>query len=129
MWDLLKIHFGQTFETRLRTLQLKWMQYKMDSSQTTTEHLRIMGGIICDLKAIGKDIFEGEQVLNVIRALPDKPEHWNHVKMVLIHADHLRTFAKIQSHLEMEEEHMKMFGPPDVALVAEGNRPKGNKSS
>ena len=29
----------------------------------------------------------------------------------------------------MEEERMKMFGPPNVALVAKGNRFKGNKSS
>ena len=28
MWDQLKIRFGQTSERRLRTLQLKWMQYK-----------------------------------------------------------------------------------------------------
>ena len=65
----------------------------------------------------------------MIRALPDKPEHWNQVKTVLTHIDHLKTFAEIQSHLEMEEERMKMFGPPNVALVAKGNRPKGNKNS
>ena len=41
----------------------------MDSSCSMTEHLRIMS-VICDLKAAGKEIFEGEQVLNVIRALP-----------------------------------------------------------
>ena len=39
MWDQLKICFGQTFETRLRTLQLKWMQYKMDSGRTMAQHL------------------------------------------------------------------------------------------
>jgi len=88
-----------------------------------------MGGIIRDLKAVGEDISEGEQILNVIRALPDKTEHWNHMKTVLTHGDHLKTFAKIQSHLEMGEERMKMFGPPYVALVAKGNMPKGNKSS
>jgi len=91
------------------------------------EHLRIMGGIIHDLKAVGKEISEGEQVLNEIRALPDKPDYWNHVKTVLTHADHLKTFAEIQSHLDMEEC-MKMFSPPNVALVAKGNKPKGNKS-
>ena len=48
---------------------------KMDSIQTMIEHLRIIGGIIRDLKAVGKEIFEGEQVLNVIRALPDKLKH------------------------------------------------------
>jgi len=51
------------------------------------------------------------------------------VKTVLTHADHLKTFAEIQNHLEMEEEHMKMFNPPNVAFVAKGNRPKGNKNT
>ena len=101
----------------------------MDFSRTIAEYLQIMGGIIRNLKAIGKDIFEGKQVLNMIRALLDKLDHWNHVKTVLTHADHLRTFAKIQSHLELEEERIKIFGPPNVSLVAKGNRPKGNKSS
>ena len=88
-----------------------------------------MGGIICDLNVVGKEISKGEQVLNVIRALPNKPEHWNHTNMVLTHADHLKSFAKIQSHLKMEEECIKMSRPPNVALIAKGNRPKGNKSS
>jgi len=129
MWDQFKICFGETSKTRLLILQLKWMQYKMDSNQTIAEYLQIMGGIIRDLMAIGKEIYKGEQVLNVIRALPDKPEHWIHVKMVLTHVAHLKTFAEIQSHLQIEEERMKMFSPPSVALVAKGNRPKGNKSS
>jgi len=70
-----KIHFGQTFATRLRILQLKWMQHKMDSSHIMGEHLRIMRGIIRDLMDVGIDISEGGQVLNVIRALPDKLVH------------------------------------------------------
>ena len=129
MWDQLKVRFGQTSETRLRTLQLKWMNYKMDSSRTVVEHLRIMSGIVRDLKAAGKDISEGEQVLNVIRALPDAPPHWEQVKTVLTHSDHLKTFGQIQSHLEMEEERLKMFGTPNVALVAKVNRPQGNKNT
>jgi len=60
MWDQLKICFGQTSKTRLHTFQLKWIQYQMDSSRTMTEHLRIMSGIIRDLKAAGKEISEGE---------------------------------------------------------------------
>lgn len=129
MWDQLKIRFGQTSETRLRTLQLKWMNYKMDPSRTVIEHLRIMSGIIRDLKAAGKDISEGEQVLNVIRALPDEPPQWEQVRTVLTHSDHLKTFGQIQSHLEMEEERLKMFGTPNVALVFKGIRPKSNKNT
>jgi len=57
----------------------------------------------------------------VIQAFSDKPKHWNHVKTVLTHTEHLKTFAKIQNCPEAL--------PPYVALVAKGNRPKGNKSS
>jgi len=56
-----------------------------------------MSGIIRDLKAVGKEIYEGEQALNVIRGLRDEPKHWNHVKVVLTHSDHLKTFIEIQS--------------------------------
>ena len=93
------------------------------------DHLRMMSGIVRDLKAAGKDISEGEQVLNVIRALLDEPPHWEQVKMVLTHSDHLKAFGQIQSHLKMEEERLKMFGTPNVALVAKGNRPKSNKNT
>ena len=102
IWDQLKIGFGQTSEPRLHTLQLKWNQYKMDSSRTMAEHqLWIMSAMLRDSKAAGKEILEGEQVLNVIPALPDEPEHWNHVKLVFTHSGHLKSFAEIQSHLKM----------------------------
>jgi len=88
-----------------------------------------MGGIIHDLKAIGNDFSEGEQVLNVNQAFLNKPKYWNYVKTVLTHTEHLKTFAEIQNCLEMEEERMKIFRFPNVALIAKGNRLKGNKSS
>ena len=101
MWNKLKIHFRQTSETRLCTLLLKWMQYKMNSSRPMAKHLRTMSAMVHDLKIAGKDIYEVEQVLNVIRAILDEPEHWDNAKLVLICSDHLKTFSKIQSHLEM----------------------------
>jgi len=39
MWTHLKVRFGQTSATRLRTLQLKWMQYTIDSNRSISEHL------------------------------------------------------------------------------------------
>ena len=63
-----------------------------------------MSAMICDLKAAGQEIFEEEQVLNVIRALPSQPEHWKHVKLVMTYSEHMKTFAENQSHLKMEDE-------------------------
>ena len=42
----LKIRFEQTSATRLSTLQLKWMQYTIDSSRSISEHLRTMSAIV-----------------------------------------------------------------------------------
>jgi len=51
------------------------------------------------------------------------------VKVVLTQADHLKTFAEIQIHFKMEEERIKMFSTPNLALVAKGNRLRGNKNN
>ena len=100
-----------------------------ESSRTMTKHLRIMTGIIHDFKAAGKEISEGEQVLNLIHALLVESQHWNHVKTILTHSEHIKTFAEVQSHIEMEEERLKMLDTPYVDLVAKENRPKGNKNN
>jgi len=71
MWDRLKIWFGQTSTTRLRTLPLKWMQFQLDAGRPMTKQLRTLSGIVRDLKAAGQGIPEDEQALNVIRAVPD----------------------------------------------------------
>jgi len=77
-----------------------------------------MSAMIRDFMATGKDICEGPQVLNVIQAIRDEPEHWGNVKLVLAHSDHLKTFTKIQNDLEIEKECLKMFDTLNVALVA-----------
>jgi len=88
-----------------------------------------MSSIIRDLKATGKKISEGEQVLNVIRVFLKESQHWSYVKTVLMHFEHIKIFVEVQSHIEMEEECLKMLGTSHVAFVAKGNRPKGNKNN
>jgi len=87
-----------------------------------------MSAMVCDLKAAGREIFEEEHVMNVIQALLSQPEHWKHVKLVMTHSEHMKTFAAIQSHLEMEEECLKMFSSSNAALVTEGNRSRSSKN-
>ena len=36
--------------------------------------------MVQDLKAVGQEVSEEEQVLNVIRALPNDNEHWKNLK-------------------------------------------------
>ena len=100
----------------------------MDSTRNIAEHLRTMNAIVCDLKAAGREISKEKQVLNVIWALPSQPKQWKNVNLVMNHSKHMNTFAKIQSHLEIEEERLKTLSSSNAALVAKGNRPQSNKN-
>jgi len=60
IWVQVKIRFRQTSATRLRTLQLKWMQYIIDSSHSISGHLRTMSAMVRDLKAVGPEVSEEE---------------------------------------------------------------------
>jgi len=127
MWTQLNVRFGQTSGTRLRTLQLKWMQYTIDFSRSIFEHLRAMSAMVRDLKAAGQEVSEEEQVLNVIKALPNDNEYWKSFKVFMTHNEHVKTFEAISKHLEMGEEHLKLYAPPSVAFIAKGLGPKGRK--
>ena len=107
MWDKLKTRFGETSTTRLRSLHLKWMQYRIDTTHTVAKLLQTMNTMVQDLKEVGYEISDEEQVLNVIKPFPGEPKHWKNVKLPLIHSKHLKAFAEIQSHLKMEEECLK----------------------
>jgi len=48
MWDRIKIRFGQTSATRLRTLRPKWMQFQLNAGRPMTEQLRALSGIVRD---------------------------------------------------------------------------------
>jgi len=60
IWDNIHFKYGQTLETRLRALHLKWMAYTIDSSRSITERLRTLQAMLRDLKATSVDIFERE---------------------------------------------------------------------
>uniref|UniRef100_A0A2N9HPJ0 Integrase catalytic domain-containing protein n=1 Tax=Fagus sylvatica TaxID=28930 RepID=A0A2N9HPJ0_FAGSY len=62
MWDQLKFDFGGTSTTRLRSLVLKFEVYRKDPKHMMTEHLRMMSGMIRDLKAAGNVLTNEQQV-------------------------------------------------------------------
>jgi len=84
--------------------------------------------MVRDLKVAGEEISKEEQVLNVIRVLPSQPDHWKNVKLFMTHSEYMKTFAEIQSHLEMEEACLKKFSFSNTVLVTKGNRPRSNKN-
>ena len=60
MWDQLKIQFSQTSATRLRTLRLKWMKFKLGVGRPMIEQLRTISGTVRDLKTAGQDVPQEE---------------------------------------------------------------------
>ncbi|KAH9608961.1 hypothetical protein KSS87_006063, partial [Heliosperma pusillum] len=128
MCDKLKIVFGQTSATRLRALNLKWMDYSIDPKHNVTEHLRVMSAMIRDLKAAGRDVPDKEQVVNVLRSLPSDTEEWKNFKLLMSHSENIKTFTELAKHVEMEVERQKALKPhtPAAALVVH-NKFKNNK--
>jgi hypothetical protein len=125
MWDQLKLRFGGTTATRLRAMNLKFDQYKLDPKHTMTEHLRAMSAMIRQLKAAGVNITDEQQVLSVIRSLPDN-DVWSHIKMVLTHNEGIKTFDDVSRHLELEAERVKVTRA--ATMVATAGPKKGNTS-
>ncbi len=101
MWDQLKFDFGGTSTTRLRSLVLKFEVYCKDPKHTMTEHLRMMSGMIRDLKAAGNVLTDEQQVQAVIRSLPDS---WISMKQIMTHNENIKNFADISRHVELEAE-------------------------
>ena len=71
MWDQLKFDFGGTSTIRRRSLVLKFEVSCKDPKHTMTEHLRMISGMIRDLKVAGNVLTDEQQVQAVIRFLPD----------------------------------------------------------
>lgn len=83
MWDRLHLKYGGTSATRLRALTLRFNQYVMDPKHTMAEHLRVMSTMIREMKADGNNLTDEQQILAVIRSLPEPS--WKDMKLVLTH--------------------------------------------
>uniref|UniRef100_A0A2N9IQ42 Integrase catalytic domain-containing protein n=1 Tax=Fagus sylvatica TaxID=28930 RepID=A0A2N9IQ42_FAGSY len=121
MWDQLKFDFSGTSTTRLRSLVLKFEVYRKDPKHTMTEHLRMMSGMIRDLKAAGNVLTDEQQVQAVIRSLPDS---WISMKQIMTHNENIKNFADISRHVELEAERQE--ATKSAALIAHGGQRKPN---
>ncbi|XP_026419768.1 uncharacterized protein LOC113315726 [Papaver somniferum] len=117
MWDHLKFYFGGTSTTKLRSLVLKFEVYRKDPKHSVTEHLRMMSSMIRDLKSFGNVLTDEQQVLAVIRSLPDS---WVHLKQILTHNEGIKHFSDISRHVELEVECQEATRV--AALYAQGER-------
>ena len=92
----------------------------MDSKHNMPEHLRTMSALIHDLKAIGNNLSDEQQVTEVIRSLPEPT--WGKMKLVLTHSENIKTFADISCHLKLEVE--RMGAHQNTLLVAQSGQRK-----
>ena len=65
----------------------------------------MMGSLIRDLQSAGVALTDEQQLLGVIRSLPD-PE-WSQMKLLMTHSENIRTFDDISRHLELEAERIE----------------------
>uniref|UniRef100_A0A2N9EKF5 Integrase catalytic domain-containing protein n=1 Tax=Fagus sylvatica TaxID=28930 RepID=A0A2N9EKF5_FAGSY len=105
----------------LRSLVLKFEVYRKDPKHTMTEHLRMMSGMICDLKAARNVLTDEQQVQAVIRSLPDS---WISMKQIMTHNENIKNFADISRHVELEAERQE--ATKSAALIAHGGQRKPN---
>jgi hypothetical protein len=121
MWDQLKFDFGGTSTTRLKSLVLKFEVYRKDPKHTMTKHLRMMSGMIRDLKVAGNVLTNEQQVLAVIRSMHDS---WISMKQIMTHNENIKNFANISHHVELEAERQE--ATKSAALIAHGGQRKPN---
>ena len=81
MWTTLKTRFEGTIVIKMCVLTVKLDTYRMQCGDSMPVHLRKMSGMISDLKAVGNNLID-EQQIHVIRCLLDS---WEQMKINVIH--------------------------------------------
>jgi len=110
LWEAVKIKFGTTSVTRLRSLTIKFDIYKKYSDVHMKKHLGQMSNMINELADTGHVLTDEQQVQSVICSLPHS---WDHMKMTPTHNEYIETFEDVRRHLRLEEERQeaaKMMG-------------------
>ncbi|KAL0373357.1 UNVERIFIED_CONTAM: hypothetical protein Sradi_3251400 [Sesamum radiatum] len=106
LWEVLKVAYGSTSATRLRALTLRFNQYVLDPKHSMIQHLDVMKDMIRELQNIGCELSDEQQVLAVLRSLPEQT--WGHVKLVLTHNEQIKTFDSVASHLKLEADRREL---------------------
>ena len=125
VWDAVKVQYGGTSTTRLRQLTLKFDGYKKRQNDTMRQHLTIMSNMISELRVVGHDMTDEQQVQSVIRSLPS---NWEHMRVNLTHNENIKTFDDVARHVELEEDRLLSEKPANEAFMTE-SKSRGAKGS
>ncbi|KAG5548641.1 hypothetical protein RHGRI_014104 [Rhododendron griersonianum] len=84
------------------------------------EHLRVMSAMIRDLRTADNVLTDEQQILNVLRSLPDVT--WDHFKLTMTHNEMVKTFNDLKCHLELEAERQNAKRGNEALVVEPGQR-------
>ena len=119
VWDAVKIEFGGTSTTRLRQLTLKFDAYKQQSNHSMRQHLTVMSNIISELKGVGHELTDEQQVQTVIRSLSHA---WEHLRINLTHNDNIKTFDDVARLVELLEDRLLADKSSGQPYMTESNK-------
>ena len=71
--------------------------------------------MISELRAVGHQLTDEQQVQSVIRSLP---RSWEHMRVNLTYNESIKTFDDVARHVELEEEQLLSEPPTEEAFVA-----------
>jgi hypothetical protein len=124
LWKALKVQYGRTSATSLRGLTMKFDSYKMRSKHTMKQHLRAMSTMICELKTVGNNLIDEQQVQAVICSLPSS---WETISQNMTHDENIKSFNDVARHLEIEAEHLEAAKPNGSIYMAETNSRRASR--
>ncbi|KAK4406484.1 hypothetical protein Sango_0654900 [Sesamum angolense] len=116
LWEGSKVAYSSTSATRLRALTLRFNQYVLDPKHSMIQHLNVMKDMILELQNSGCDLSDEQQVLVVLRSLPEQT--WGYVKLVLTHNEQIKKFDSVTSHLKLEVKRRESERAQQDAFVA-----------
>ena len=67
------------------------------------QHLTVMSNMISELRAVGYEMTDEQQVQAVIHSLSS---NWEHMRINLTHNDNIKTFDDVACHVELEEDRL-----------------------
>ncbi|KAL0396254.1 UNVERIFIED_CONTAM: hypothetical protein Scaly_0073800 [Sesamum calycinum] len=84
-----------------------------------------MKDMIRELQNVGCDLSDEQQVLVVLRSLPEQT--WEHLKLVLTHNEQIKTFGSVASHLKRKADHRESETAQQAAFVTHAGQRKPHK--
>ena len=65
------------------------------------QYLTVMSNMISELRAVGHDMIDEQQVQAMIHSLPS---HWEHMRVNFTHNDNIKTFDDIACYVKLEKD-------------------------